>query len=95
MRSTSTLLSSSCFFYPCNSSSSSSSSSLSLSSGPAPLPTLPSSYLQSLLLLLVVVLDSSPRDHLVLEHVQILDDKLVKAVDGEDSADVLEGEEQR
>ena len=31
----------------------------------------------------------------MLEHVQILDDKLVKAVDGEDSADVLEGEEQR
>ena len=31
----------------------------------------------------------------MLEHVQILDDKLVKAVDGGDSADVLEGEEQR
>ena len=36
------LLSSSCFSYPCDSSSSSSSSSLSLSFGPAPLPTLPS-----------------------------------------------------
>ena len=31
----------------------------------------------------------------MLEHVQTLDDELVEAVDGGDSADVLEGEEQR
>ena len=94
MRSTSTLLSSSCFFYPCNSSTSSSSSSLSLSSGPAPFYS-SFCYLQSLLLLLVASLDSRTRCLLVLEHVHALGDELVKAVDGGDSADVLEGEEQR
>ena len=31
----------------------------------------------------------------MLEHVQVLDDELVEAVDGGDRADVLEGEEQR